>query len=203
MASNQGQDYGPCHVCSKGITHFCITCNNLGLCMTCVKKHKNGEGSSHEIGKVLKRKKKDFLDSPFNHQKISRTDGDCNDKTSPPINFDEEFTQKQQEKNTGNDVEALKKCIFAALNKFQKYVEPGLSSAEYDAELASIKSTEQDICRNTRDLSNKIREMVTKERRKSVGMNKNASLSPLPEEKSLDGTVGNEVFRFTGSSTST
>ena len=135
--------------------------------MTCVKKHKYGEGSSHEIGKVLKRKKKDFLDSPFNHQKISRTDGGCNDETSPPINCDEEFTQKQQEKNTGNDVEALKKCIFAGLHKFQKYVKPGLSSAEYDAELASIKSIEEDICRNTRDLSNKIREMVTKERRKS------------------------------------
>ena len=147
-------------------------------------------------------KKKDFLDSPFNHQKISRTDGGCNDETSPPINCDEEFTQKQQEKNTGNDVEALKKCIFAGLHKFQKYVKPGLSSAEYDAELASIKSIEEDICRNTRDLSNKIREMVTKERRKSVGMNKNTSLSHLPEEKSIDGTVGNEVFRFTGSSTS-
>ena len=203
MASHQGQDYGPCQMCPNRLTYYCSTCNNLGLCMTCVKEHKDGEGSSHDIGKVLKRKKQDVPDFSLNHQKISRTDGSFKNETSPSINCVEEFAQKQQEKNTGNDVEALKKCIYADLNKLQKYCGSGLSSAEYDAELASIKSTEEDICRNTRDLSNKIREMVTKERRKSVGMNKNASLSPLPEEKSIDGTVGNEVFRFTGSSTST
>ena len=80
---------------------------------------------------------------------------------NPTINCDIELTQIQE--HIGNHIEAFKRSIFADLNKLQKVCNAGLTSAEYDTVLAAIKINEEDICKKTRDLSNKMKGMVTKQ----------------------------------------
>lgn len=197
MASTQGQDLVLCQLCPNPVEHHCNLCH-VDLCPSCTLKHLADKTNRHEIVEFINRKEGPVLPECDSHKR-NRCEMYCKDCMKPTCALCVTTTHKKHDfTGIGEIFENSKQQIIADLAELEnvivsKYREftPAVPSAEFDKVITVVQDQEDKICKLVRDIGNKLRDKITKEKQKSEQKNKEMQSLAVETEKKLNKIIQN------------
>lgn len=195
MASTQGQDVVLCQLCPNPVEHHCNLCC-VDLCSPCTLKHLADKTNRHEIVEFINRKKGHVLPECDTHKK-NRCELYCKDCHKPACALCVTTTHKKHNfTDIGEIIEDSKQRIIRDLAELKNVIVPkyrnvttGVFSSEYEKVLIAIQYQEDEICKEVRDIGSKMRDDVTKQKRKSDQKHKEIQDLAAKAEKELFGII--------------
>eukprot|EP00105_Crassostrea_gigas_P007529 XP_011421807.1 PREDICTED: uncharacterized protein LOC105324438 [Crassostrea gigas] len=203
MASTQGQDVVVCQLCPNPVEHHCNLCH-VDLCSPCTLKHLADKTNRHEIVEFINRKEGPVLPECDTHKK-NRCEMYCRECCKPTCALCVTTTHKKHDfTDIGEIIENKKQQIFADMTELENVIvpkyrnlTPAFPSAEFDKAITAIQDQEDRICNLARGIGSKLRNEVTKLKRKSEQEYKEFQTLAMKTEIELNKIIqsNNEVIK--------